>query len=99
MTMSNQNTTDIDNHREHLADHLARVNQTDRPMFIQNAGGETQAVILSESQYNALCDDAELMRSLRGIDQSMREIKEGKTQPIDVAMKQIIAEFSNLNDG
>jgi prevent-host-death family protein len=84
--------TSFTEHRAHLKDHLRQVNATGRPMFITN-NGATEAVVLSPAAYDKLADDAEMARSLMMLDQSMEDIKAGRTQPAKQAVDEIAAEF------
>lgn len=87
-----EDITSFTEHRAHLKDHLRQVNATGRPMFI-TTNGETEAVILSPAAYDKLAEDAEHARSLAMLDQSMADIKAGRTQPAKEAINEIAAEF------
>jgi len=80
--------TSFTEHRKHLRDHLKRVRETGRPLFI-TTNGETDAVLLSPEVFDALADKAELAESLAMIERSMEDIAEGRTQAAKPALKKI----------
>lgn len=53
---------------------------TGRPLFITK-GGETEAVMLSAQAYDEMVEKAALSDSLAMLDQSMEDIKAGRTRP------------------
>ncbi|MEE9394317.1 MAG: type II toxin-antitoxin system prevent-host-death family antitoxin [Planctomycetota bacterium] len=79
-------------HRQHLRDHLAQVNETGRPLYITTKG-QTDGVLLSPKMFDALADKAELIESLAMIDGSMEEMHAGKGQPIKEALQEIADEL------
>ena len=85
--------TSVTEHRTRLRDHLRQVNATGRPMFI-TTNGETEAVVLSPAAYDELMEDAERARSLKMLEQSLADIKAGRTQRVKDALEDIAGEFS-----
>lgn len=88
-------TTDITSftdHRKHLREHLDRVRESGRPMYI-TTNGQTDAVVLSPDAYDALADKAELVESLHLIERSMEEVREGRGQPFGDAIRAIAEEL------
>jgi prevent-host-death family protein len=88
----NGDVTSVNNHRDHLAEHLQQVRDTGRPMFI-TTDGETEAVVLSPTTYDKLAEDAELARSLTMLDRSIDDIKAGRVQDAKQAIDEIAAEL------
>ena len=84
--------TSFTEHRQHLREHLRRVRETGRPLFI-TTNGHTDAVVLSPEAYDALADKAELAESLALLERSMEDVKEGRTQPAKPALKRIADEL------
>ena len=88
-------STDITNfteHRKHLREHLTRVRETGRPLYI-TTNGKTDAVVLSPGAYDELADKAELAESLVMMDRSMEDICAGQTKPAKPALKKIAYEL------
>ena len=69
-------------HRRHLREHFDLVKQTGRPLVI-TANGKADAVVLSPDQYDKLLADAEYLRSLRLVQQSIDEFQQGQGIPAD----------------
>ena len=84
--------TSFTEHRQHLRDHLNRVRETGRPLYV-TTNGETHAVVLSPEAYDALADKAELAESLARIDRSREDIAERRTQAAKPALKKIAEEL------
>lgn len=84
--------TSFTEHRQHLREHLRRVRETGRPLYI-TTNGHTDAVVLSPEVYDALADKAELAESLALLDRSMENIKDGRTQAAKPALKRIANEL------
>jgi len=87
-----EDITSVTAHRNHLKDHLRQVKATGRPMFI-TTNGETEAVILSPAAYDELAARAERAESLAMLDQSLEDIKAGRTQSAKDAVDGIAQEF------
>lgn len=87
-----EDITSFTEHRARLKDHLRQVNATGRPMFI-TTNGATEAVVLSPAAYDKLAEEAEHARSLAMLDQSMADIKAGRTRSAKKAIDDIAAEF------
>ena len=84
-------TTDITSfteHRRKLREHIDRVRETGRPMYI-TTNGQTDAVVLSPEAYDDLAEKAELIESLRVIEQSMEDVRAGRGKPLDEAIRGI----------
>ena len=84
--------TSFTEHRRHLRDHLRRVRESGRPLFV-TTNGETDAVVLSPEAYDALADRAELAESLAMIDRSAEDVRSGRTQPAKPALRKIADEL------
>ena len=69
-------------HRRHLREHFDLVKQTGRSLVI-TANGKADAVVLSPDQYDKLLADAEYLRSLRLVQQSIDEFQQGQGIPAD----------------
>lgn len=87
-----EDITSFTEHRAKLREHLRQVNTTGRPMFI-TTNGTPEAVVLSPATYDKLTEEAEHARSLAMLDQSMADIKAGRTQLAKEAINEIAAEF------
>ena len=71
--------TSFTEYRQHLRDHLRRVRETGRPLFV-TTNGETDVVVLSPEAYDQLAEKAELAQSLALIDRSLEDIRAGRTR-------------------
>lgn len=91
MTRSSDITSFTD-FRARLRDHLDQRKATGRPLFV-TTNGETEAVVLSPSAFDELVDQADLMRSLAVLDRSMKEVKEGRGQPLQQAVREVASEL------
>lgn len=80
--------TSFTEHRQHLRDHLNQVRKTGRPLFI-TTNGETDAVLLSPEAFDELAERAELAESLKTLDRSMEDIREGRVRPLEQAVREI----------
>jgi len=78
--------------RKHLRDHLERIRETGRPLFV-TTNGETDAVVLSPEAYDALAEKAALAESLAMIDRGMEDVAAGRTQQAKTALKKIADEL------
>lgn len=88
-------STDITNfteHRQHLREHFEQIKETGRPLYI-TTNGETDAVVLSAEAYDALAEKAELVESLRMLDRSMEDIREGRTHPAKAALEKVAEKY------
>ena len=86
-------TTDITNfseHRQHLREHLSRVRETGRPLYI-TTNGQPEAVVLSAEAYDALVDRAELAETLAMIRRSEADAAAGRVQPAREAVAALAA--------
>jgi prevent-host-death family protein len=84
--------TSFTEHRQHLRDHLKKVRETGRPLYV-TTNGETDAVVLSPEAYDALADKAELAESLAMIDRSMEDVAERRTHAAKPALRRIADEL------
>lgn len=84
--------TSFTEHRQHLREHLRRVRETGRPLYI-TTNGHTDAVVLSPEAYDALADKAEVAESLALLERSMEDIKAGRTRPAKPALERIASEL------
>jgi len=95
--MKSQDITSVTEHRQHLRDHINQVKETGRPMFV-TSGGTAEAVVLSPQAYDALIEEVELARSVISLDESMQDVKAGRTRPMRDALKEMIEEFGGKLD-
>ena len=84
--------TSFTEHRQHLREHLRRVRETGRPLYI-TTNGETNAVVMSPEAYDELADKAELVESLLMLDRSTADIQAGRTESAKAALKRIADEL------
>jgi prevent-host-death family protein len=91
MTRSSDITSFTD-HRQRLRDHFRMVKESGRPLFV-TTNGETDAVVLSPEAFDRLADKAELLESLARIEQSMDDVREGRTQPAREALRRVAEEL------
>ena len=84
--------TSFTEHRKNLRDHLRRVRESGRPLFI-TTNGRTDAVLLSPEVFDALADQAELAHGLAALDRSAEDIRGGRTQPARPAIEKIADEL------
>lgn len=84
-------TTDITSfteHRQNLREHLNRIKETGRPLYV-TTNGETEAVVLSAKAYDELAERAELAETLTMIQQSEADIKAGRVRTAREALRSI----------
>ena len=84
--------TSFTEHRARLREHFERVRETGRPLFV-TTNGRTDAVVLSPATYDALVEEAELLRSVKAIRESERDIAAGRTMPAREAVERIAREL------
>ena len=77
----------------HLRDHLDHRKTTNRPLFV-TTDGQPEAVVLSPAAYDAMRDQADLANSLVTLDRSMEDIRAGRTQPAEQAIRNIAADLN-----
>lgn len=80
--------TSFTEHRRNLREHLRKVAETGRPLYV-TTNGHTDAVVLSPQAYDALADKAELAESLGKVERAMDDVRTGRTQPLKPALKHI----------
>jgi prevent-host-death family protein len=78
--------------RQNLREQFDRLKKTGRPLYV-TTNGETDAVVLSPSAFDALVEKAALVDSLREIDRNMADYKAGKATPARDTIKQIAREL------
>ncbi len=86
-------TTDITSfteHRQNLREHLNRIKETGRPLYV-TTNGETEAVVLSAKAYDELADRADLAETLAMIQLSEADIKNGRVRDVRDALHDIAA--------
>ncbi|MEX2213702.1 MAG: type II toxin-antitoxin system Phd/YefM family antitoxin [Phycisphaeraceae bacterium] len=76
----------------HLPDHVRRVRETNRPLFLTSEG-ETAAVMLSPQAYRELIAETELAKNLECIDRGLEDIKAGRVRDAREGIREIAAEF------
>ncbi|MCA3005353.1 MAG: type II toxin-antitoxin system Phd/YefM family antitoxin [bacterium] len=74
-----EDITNFTEHRQHLREHLSRVRETGRPLYI-TTNGQPEAVVLSAEAYDALVDRAELAETLAMIRRSEADAAAGRAQ-------------------
>jgi prevent-host-death family protein len=77
--------------RPHLTQHLRRVRETHRPLFI-TCNGRTAGVLLSPQDYDELVEKAERAEISASIRRSLDDVKAGHVQDARQAMREIAAE-------
>lgn len=90
--------TSFTEHRNHLRDHLNRVRESGRPLFV-TVGGETDAVVMSPATYDALAAKAELLDSLARIDKGMADLKAGRGRNLKSAIHDVAKGLGVQLDG
>jgi prevent-host-death family protein len=80
--------TSFTEHRRNLREHLRRVAETGRPLYV-TTNGHTDAVVLSPQAYDALADKAELAESLGKVERAMDDVRAARTRPLKPALKRI----------
>ncbi len=86
--MRSDDITSFTEHRRLLRDHIDRVRETGRPLYV-TSNGKTDAVVMSPEAYDKLADRAELAGSLLQIDQSAQDIRNGNTSDAKDALKKL----------
>jgi prevent-host-death family protein len=84
--------TSVTDCRAHLREHLDRLAQTGRPLYI-TSNGTAEAVLLSATAYDELAEKADLGEALAMIRQSKRDIAAGRTQDAREAMRELAQEL------
>lgn len=83
-----EDITSFTEHRQHLREHLSRVRETGRPLYI-TTNGRTDAVVMSPEAYDALAEKAELADSLMHLERSSEDIAQGRTHEAKAALERI----------
>lgn len=78
--------------REHLRDKLDQVKKSGYQVLVTNEG-VPDGYIISPEQYDKFVEAEEILKSLASLDQSMAEIKEGKTRPFKEGIQTIAEEI------
>lgn len=71
--------TSFTEHRQNLREHLNRLNETGRPLYV-TTNGQTGAVVLSPSAFDELVGRAELAEQLAAIDRGVEDVKAGRVR-------------------
>ena len=80
--------TGFTEHRRCLKEHFARVQESGRPLYV-TVNGATAAVVLSPEVYDDLLDRAELLASLRSLQASFEDVRQGRVQDAGAAIRDI----------
>jgi prevent-host-death family protein len=86
--IATQHTQSLSAFRKTAAQTIARVNQTGDAEII-TVNGEARAVLISPALYDELAGEADLSRDVAVIQQSMREIAEGRGIEVNAAFAEI----------
>lgn len=85
-----EDITNFTEHRRHLREHLSRVRETGRPLYV-TTNGEPEAVVLSVEAHDALVDRAELAETVLMIRRSEADAAAGRVQPACEAVAALAA--------
>lgn len=88
-------TTDITSfteHRRNLREHLARLHETGRPLYV-TTNGRTDAVVLSPRAYDELAEKAELAESLGVLERSAEDLAVGRVRELRPALERLVREL------
>ena len=85
-----EDVTNFTEHRQHLREHLSRVRETGRPLYV-TTNGEPEAVVLSAEAYDALVDRAELAETVLMIRRSEADAAAGRVRPAREAVATLAA--------
>ena len=80
--------TSFTEHRRNLREHLRKVAETGRPLYV-TTNGRTDAVVLSPQAYDALAEKAELAESLARLERGMDDVRGGRTESLEPALERI----------
>lgn len=80
----------ITDHRDHLREDYARVQETGRPLFI-TAKGRPAGVLLSPAAYDDLMRRAQLAEDVVALREALAESKAGKGRDAKTALREIAA--------
>lgn len=78
--------------RDHLREKFDQAKKTGRPVMVTNHG-RVDGYIVSPEQYERLAEAEELLMNLKMVDQSMEDIREGRTQPIRELLRDLACEI------
>jgi prevent-host-death family protein len=78
--------------RRNLRARLDQVRSTGRPLYVTNRG-ETDAVILSPKTFDELAEKADLLESLQALDRGIEEMKAGRAESLETAVRGIADEL------
>jgi PHD/YefM family antitoxin component YafN of YafNO toxin-antitoxin module len=73
--------------------HVKRLKKTGKPEVL-TVNGEAEVVVQSASSYQQLVDDAELAHSLRVIQKSLEEIRQGRGRPMREFIESLAAQHN-----
>jgi prevent-host-death family protein len=74
--------------RRNLREHIKRMRETGRPLFV-TTNGETDAVLLSPEAFDTLIERAELAESMALVEASAEDIRRGRTSDLGDALKRV----------
>lgn len=80
--------TSFTDHRQNLREHLNRVKETGRPLYI-TTNGETEAVVLSAKAFDEMAERVEFAETLDMLRRSEEDINAGRTMDALEAIRQI----------
>lgn len=87
-----EDITSFKEHRANLRSHFDRARETGRPLFVTSRG-QPDAVVLSPEAYDELAERAAYLDSLLALEAGMADVKAGRTQPVDDALRAIATEL------
>jgi PHD/YefM family antitoxin component YafN of YafNO toxin-antitoxin module len=90
--IASEHTQSLSEFRKKAAETIARLNRTGDAEIL-TVNGEARAVLLSPAVYDELAREAQLARDVAVIQQSLKEIKEGKGRPAKEVFADIRADL------
>jgi len=88
MTIAADNICSIRNFRDHIKERFKEVETTGKPMVVATYG-KPVGIVMSVEKFQELEEEAELSRSLKSIDKSLEQLKEGEGRPMKEALMSI----------
>jgi prevent-host-death family protein len=80
--------TSVTEFRQGLREHLDRVKQTNRPLYI-TTNGETEGVLLSPERYDDMVEKLERAELTEQIRRGIEDVRAGRTMEYKEAFRQI----------
>lgn len=87
-----EDITSFTEHRRNLREHLRRVRETGRPLFV-TTNGHTDAVVMSPEAFDVLAEKAELAESLALLQRGLADSRSGRTQPAKASLQRLASEL------